>query len=100
MDDFQKFTGKSETPSGRRGESDDVKTARALMDEAKAEADKYHGKSEGDMMREIYARALEGKRNGTLTNEQIDAFYRQFASVLDGAKRKKLQRIVEQLKKM
>ena len=52
------------------------------------------------MMKEIYARAVEGKRNGTLTNEQIEAFYRQFAPMLDGAKRKKLQRIVEQLKKM
>jgi len=52
------------------------------------------------MLKEIYARALEGKKNGTLSNEQIDAFYKQFSPMLDGAKRKKLQKIVEQLKSM
>ena len=51
-------------------------------------------------MKAIYDRAVEGKRNGTLTNEQIDAFYAQFSMMLDGAKRKKLQKIVEQLKRM
>ena len=94
MEDFANYSGKKrETP-------DEEKTAEAWMNEAKAVAGKYHGRSEGDMMKEIYARALEGKKNGTLTNEQIDAFSRQFAPLLDGAKRKKLARIVEQLKKL
>lgn len=75
------------------------KTTDDWMREAKAVAGKYDGTSEGDMMKEIYSRAVEGKRNGTLTNEQIDAFYRQLAPMLDGAKRKKLQKIVELLKK-
>ena len=91
MEDFASYSGKKKA---------EEKTAEALVEEAKAAAGKYNGRSEGDMMKEIYARAVEGKRNGTLTNEQIEAFYRQFAPMLDGAKRKKLQRIVEQLKKM
>ncbi len=89
MKDFASFEGKDQQK----------KTADDWMKEAKAVAGQYNGRSEGDMMKEIYSRALEGKRNGTLTNEQIDAFYKQFAPMLDGAKRKKLQKIVEQLKK-
>lgn len=89
MKDFASFEGKEQQK----------KTADDWVKEVKAVAGQYNGRSEGDMMKEIYARALEGKRNGTLTNEQIDAFYKQFAPMLDGAKRKKLQRIVEQLKK-
>lgn len=89
MKDFASFEGKNQ----------EKKTTDEWMKEAKAVAGKYNGKSEGDMLKEIYSRAQEGKRNGTLTNEQIDAFYNQFAPMLDGAKRKKLQKVVEQLKK-
>ncbi len=69
-------------------------------EEAQSLAKNFHGKSEQDMMKAIYARALEGKRNGTLSNEQIDAFYAQFAPMLDSAKKKKLKKVVEQLKNM
>ncbi len=61
---------------------------------------RYAGKDEGALTKEIYARAVEGKRAGTLTNEQIDAFYARFAPMLDAAKRKKLQKLIEQLKRM
>ena len=83
MKDFASFTG-----------SDD------LPDEAKRVMEEYAGKGEGEIMRAIYDRAVEGKRNSTLTNEQIDAFYAQFAPMLDGSRRKKLQKLVEQLKRM
>ena len=93
MEDFAGYSGKNR----QNGQN---KTVEAWMDEAKTVAGKYHGRSEGDMLKEIYSRALEGKKNGTLSNEQIDAFYRQFSPMLDAGKRKKLAKIVEQLKKM
>ena len=68
--------------------------------EAEERAGQYAGKGEGDILRAIYARAVEGKRNGTLTNEQIDEFYARFSSMLDGAKRKRLKKLVEELKRM
>ncbi len=71
-----------------------------LMKEVQAAAAQFDGKNEGELVRSIYARAAEGKRAGTLTNEQIDAFCAQFAPMLDGAKRKKLFKLAEQLKKM
>lgn len=93
MEDFAGYSGKNR----QNGQN---KSVEAWMDEAKTVAGKYHGRSEGDMLKEIYSRALEGKKNGTLSNEQIDAFYAQFSPMLDGVKRKKLKQIVEQLKKI
>lgn len=86
MDDFASYGGKGQ-------ETDWTKEAQKIAAE-------YHGKGENEMMRDIFARAAEGKKRGTLTNEQIDAFYKQFAPMLDGPKRKKLQKLVEQLKDM
>lgn len=68
--------------------------------EAQRMADEHQGKSEGEMLKAIYDRALAGKRSGTLTNEQIDSFYEQFAPMLDTLRRKKLKKIVDQLKQV
>ncbi len=86
MDDFASY-------SGNRGNTDWSKEAQKI-------AAGYNGKNEGELTRDIFARAAEGKRNGTLTNEQIDLFYSQFAPMLDGAKRKKLKKLLEQLKSL
>lgn len=91
MNDFASYRGKQ--PEGNETPADWEAAAREA-------AASFNGKSENDLLRAIYARAVEGKRNGTLTNEQIDEFYRNFSPMLDGAKRKKLRRIVEQLKSM
>lgn len=90
MKDFASYTG---------GDKKDGVTA-DFEEQARILSKQYEGRSEGDMLKAIYAQALEGKRNGTLTNEQIDAFYKQISPMLDGAKRKKLQKIVERLKSM
>jgi len=91
MKDFKSFTGSNGTDQAQNVD---------WQAEAQKMANAYHGKSENDMLKEILARAEEGKRNGTLSNEQIDLFYNRFAPSLDAAKRKKLLKIVEQLKRM
>ncbi len=58
----------------------------------------YHGKSNGEMLRNILAEAERGKRAGTLSNDEIENFYRSFAPMLDGFQRKKLRAIVDKLK--
>lgn len=60
----------------------------------------YEGKSENAVLLEILRQAEAGKRAGTLTNADIDAFYAQFSPMLSEAQRKKLKPIVERLKKM
>lgn len=89
MKDFASFEGKGPE-----------KSTDEWISEAQKIAGTYSGRSEGDIMKEIYARAVEGKRNGTLTNEQIDAFYMQFSPMLDAVKRKRLKKLVEELKGM
>ena len=89
MKDFASSNGSA----GRAGGEDWSK-------EAQMYASHYNGKNETELVRDIFSRAAEGKRNGTLTNEQIDAFFAQFAPMLDSAKKKKLQKLVNQLKNM
>lgn len=86
MDDFASFNG------GKKDPKDD------LLKQAASAAARYNGRNESELVGEIFARAAEGKKNGTLTNEDIDAFYRQIAPLLDSGKRKKLQKLIERLK--
>lgn len=58
----------------------------------------FDGKSEGQILQTIIAQAEEGKRNGTLTNADLDNFYKALAPMLDGFKRQKLKNIISRLK--
>ena len=90
MDDFASYNGGKK--GGNAGED--------FMKQAASAAARYNGKNENELVGEIFARAAAGKKNGTLTNADIDAFYRQIAPMLDGAKRKKLQKLIDKLKSM
>lgn len=87
MKDFASYTGSGSVPED-------------LLRDVQAAVQQYDGKNEAELIRTIYARAAEGKRAGTLTNEQIDAFCAQFAPMLDGVKRRKLMKLAEELKRM
>ncbi len=63
-------------------------------------ASTYHGKSNADMLRSILAEAEKSKRAGTLSNEEIENFYRSFAPMLDNSQRKRLRAVVEKLKQI
>lgn len=91
MKDFKSFAGSNEKKNTK-----DID----WKSEAEKVAESCNGRSEEDILKEILARAEVGKRNGTLSNEQIDFFYQRFAPSLDAEKRKKLQKIVERLKRM
>ncbi len=88
MGDFASFV-----PSGKKSDEEWKKEAEDIVRA-------YGGKGESEILKAIYARAVEGKKAGTLTNEQIDLFYAQFAPMLDGVKRKRLQKLVAELKKL
>ena len=60
----------------------------------------YDGKSNAQMLKSILIEAEKSKRAGTLSNEEIDAFYHSFSPMLDNAQRKKLREIIEKLKKI
>ena len=58
----------------------------------------FAGKSEGQILSTIIAQAEQGKRDGTLTNADLDNFYNTLAPLLDGFKKKKLQQVIAKLK--
>jgi DNA replication protein DnaD len=85
MRSFKKYSGK------------EGKSASELT---KALASAWSGKSSGAMLKEILQEAEKSKRAGTLSNEEIDAFYTQFAPMLSPLERKKLQMVVKKLKEI
>ncbi len=58
----------------------------------------YDGKSGAGIWMQILSEAEKAKRAGTLTNEEIDEFYTQFAPMLDEVQRKQLEGVIKRLK--
>ena len=67
---------------------------------ANAVAKAMNGKTESQLIRTIIAEAERGKREGRLTNADLDNFYNTVAPMVDGAKRKKLKEIISKLKSL
>ncbi|MBQ9756697.1 MAG: hypothetical protein IJV99_03765 [Clostridia bacterium] len=63
-------------------------------------ANKFDGKNTQDLIYAIYQEAKRGKKNGTLSNADIDNFATVLAPMLDDKQRKMLKKIVAELKKI
>lgn len=63
-------------------------------------ASQYHGKSNADVLKNILSEAEKSKRAGTLSNEEIEAFYQNFSPMLDSTQRKRLRAVVDRLKEI
>ena len=59
-----------------------------------------NGKSEGQLWRTIIAEAEKGKREGRLTNADLDNFYKSVAPMVNGAQRRKLNEVIARLKRI
>lgn len=57
-----------------------------------------NGKSTAQIMQTIISEAERGKRDGTLTNADLDNFFNALSPLLDGAKKRKLKQVIENLK--
>lgn len=97
MQDFNSYAkdGAKDAKSGPQSGSD-----KNLADLIGSLANKYNGASEADLMRAILKEAEKGKRNGTLSNADIDRFASMLAPMLDAKKRSYLNKVVEELKKI
>ena len=78
-------------------QTQDKQTAEELT---KKIASAYNGMSNMDMLKNILAEAEKSKREGTLSNQEIEAFYQNFSPMLNGFQRRKLREIVDKLKEM
>ena len=91
MDDFNSFVNNnSEEINGMN--KDLVSLVTGL-------ANKYNNASEEDLLKAIYAEAEKGRKNGTLKDSDIDRFAAVLSPLLDDKKRKKLQYVIQKLKK-
>ena len=99
MKSFKEYAKQTPT-AGRTNSEDDAGTAATAEELTKKIASAYNGKSNADMLRNILAEAEKSKRAGTLSNEEIEAFYQNFSPLLEGAQRKKLRAIVDRLKEI
>ena len=87
MNDFKSY----KPPEGDNNE-------KSTQDMARYIAKAMNGKSESQLWRSILAEAERGKREGRLTNADLDNFYNTISPMVDGAKRRKLKEIISRLK--
>ena len=97
MRSFKNYRKEGERQEGEGQESNTASNAEELT---KKIAKAYNGRSNGDMLKSILMEAEKSKRAGTLSNEEIEAFYQNFAPMLDASQRKRLRQVVERLKEI
>lgn len=68
-------------------------TAYALRDQIA----QYEGKSENELMEQLFAAVEQGKRDGTFSKEALEQFVGQVAPMMDAAQRQKLQNLMQQI---
>ena len=95
MKDFKNYVPEDKNDRQSGTQSGDVEQTVNL---AAAMAKAFQGKSEGQIWQTILEQAEQGKRNGTLTNADLDNFYSALAPLLDGFKKQKLKQIITKLK--
>lgn len=63
-------------------------------------AKKFEGKDRNELLKAVFDEAKKNKKNGTLTNAEIDNFAATLSAVLDDKQKKILDKIVADLKKI
>ena len=95
MEDFNQYSKKQNNYySGDKSAPNDIFSIVSSL------AKKFDGKNQSDLLKAIYDEALKGKRNGTLTNADIDNFSSMLYPMLDDKQRKILLKVVAELKKI
>lgn len=94
MKDFKNY--KPEENGNTKGASNEQVEQSVNLAAAMAKA--FEGKSEGQIWQILLQQAEQGKRNGTLTNADLDNFYNAVSPMVDGFKRQKLKQIIAKLK--
>lgn len=96
MKDFKSYSKEPE----KNSTSTDSQNVEQTVNMAATLAKAFNGKSGADVWQTILAQAEQGKRDGTLTNADLDNFYNVLSPMLDGFKRQKLKSIIAKLKQI
>ena len=87
MDSKKGFSEKDLTPEQRR-----------QFEAMKNTAAKYRGRSEDELMRELKQTVQKDKAAGTLTDRKMENFQKKISPMLNEQQRKKLDKIMKELK--
>ncbi len=87
MDSKKGFSEKDLTPEQRR-----------QFEAMKNTAAKYRGRSEDELMRELKQTVQKDKAAGTLTDKKMENFQKKISPMLNDQQRKKLDKIMKELK--
>ena len=91
MEDFRKYSNR---------QKEEAQGSFNVFDMVKNLSQKFDGKNTNDLLSAIYKEAEKGKRQGTLSNADLDNFAMTIYPFLDDKKRKYLKKIVDELKKI
>jgi hypothetical protein len=95
---------KSYTPEDDENNSCDVNKniqdsiPKNTLDMVKNLAKQYHGKSEDEMMSAIFKEAEKNRKNGSLSDKDLDNFLSIVSPLIDNDKKAKLKNVVDKLK--
>lgn len=71
-----------------------------IFDYVKSFASKYDGKNASELLDAIKVEATKRKKNGTLSNADLDNFSKTLSPFLDDKKQKILDKIIKELKEI
>ena len=91
---------KNYTPKPTPEKTDTANETLTASELTKKLASAWNGKNTRQLLSEILSQAEKSKRQGTLTNEEIDEFYSQFSSFLSPAEKRTLGAVVQRLKEI
>lgn len=100
MKSFKEYTKQAGEVGAAQNGAQTAETAASAEELAKKIAAAYNGRSNADMLRNILTEAEKSKRAGTLSNEEIEAFYQSFAPMLNGLQKRQLRAVVDRLKQI
>lgn len=107
MSDFKSYNQDRKSESNSTNENKESKENREQQPNPQQAANlaaqiakAFYGKSQKDVWQTILAQAEQGKKDGTLTNEDLDNFYKTVYPLVDGVKRQKLKSIIAKLKQV
>ena len=84
--------------NSKKTTQNDVRDVNSTVELAKVLSKAMNGKTEGQLLQTIIAEAERGKREGSLSNADLDNFYNALSPMVDGIKRRKLKEVITRLK--
>ncbi len=102
MDDFKSYSNAKNAAAGGQNGGQGAAQGEAQLNNtvemAKIITKAMSGKSTAQIMQTIISEAERGKREGRLTNADLDNFYAALSPLLDGYKKRKLKEVIARLK--